>query len=351
VLTATVDAADDLRLRQFVLHTRVLERMRHDDRMAALYGLLNELRVRRFMHLLYGDLLLLYQEMEKSPRPGEILKQLDDEESLDRRATKQVCELLLPKMLLLAQSLPELKRNLEKLGIFYPYHVRGWDEAWLREAFGEGVASQWGTANGHAQVDRLRGFVRGTQASLWRSLAEIERALSRLEPVYSEKLRSARTRATNRQYGMASAIGLTGLIATGQWYLPAIASLNLVTALVSSLESNQQHQALLMEHGREVLEWWSVFVDAFCVQVRESRRYLVGYFDAQSKRDCEIYKKLSATKPEALLENLKRALHDRIRSESAERFERIWEGAPQIRQDLIETLDQIVVSNSTPQLP
>lgn len=348
VLKASVAEADDLRLRKSIMHTRIVDRMQHNDRMSSLYEILNDLRVRRFMHGLFAELLLLHQELEQPPLPKEILERLEDYPSFDRATAKQVCQDLLPKMLLLAQSLPPLKRHLERLGTFYPYQVRNWDDAWLKEAFGEPVAGQWSAANGSAHVDRLRGFVRGTQASLWRSLAEIERGLGPLEPVYSEKLKAARGRAMKRQYGIGGALGLAGLatgLAGGPWYLAANASVTLVTALISSLESNQQHQTLLLEHGREVLEWWNIFVESFCVQVYESRRFLEAYFDVQSKRDCDMYKKLMSENKTDHLNQLKDALHKQIRAESAHRFEHLWEGATQVRQDLIESLDRIALTD------
>lgn len=340
ILNARIDESDDLRLRRAIMHTRIVHRMNDQTGIAPLYEILNDLRVSRFLHLLFGDLLMLFDKMEQTPSPVELLNRLRNDTG-DKDATKN-CKALLPKMLLLAESLPALKRNLERLGVFYPYQIRSWDNVWLEQSFGADIASRWGAVNGPGQIEHLRVFVRGAQASLWRSLTEIERCLARIEPVYSEKLNASRRRATNKQFGLSSAIGLTGLIATQQWYLPAIASLNLITGLVTSLETNQQHQALLLEHGREALEWWNVFANAFHVQVHESKGYLLTYFDHLSKRDCEVYKQLASGETSApLMNHLQTVMQERICIESEARFEQLWEGATQIRQDVGESLDRI----------
>ena len=140
--------------------------------------------------------------------------------------------------------------------------------------------------HGRSEISNLRSFVRGVQSSLWRSLSEVERGLGRLESVYSEQLKKARKKALTRTVSstlLTTTGGAVVAYTTGQWYLLFASGLNVVNSVVSAYESNQQHDALLLDHGVEVLAWWETFVKALAMQVYESHTFIRSYLDQQAK--------------------------------------------------------------------
>lgn len=342
-----VAEADSLNFRKATVHNSVVTRLDHEDnqKMAFLYGTLNELRVRKFMRLLYSDVVQLYREMQVDPEPKNVLERFNSQGPPDEESQKS----LISKLVLLAQAIPQLKRNLEQLGTFYPHQVNQWDSAWLEETFGSEVATKWSNQQGRRQTEKLRGFVRNTQSSLWRSLSEIERGIAKLEPVYSETLRSARKTNDIKQAGISGAGGLALggalLLAGGGWILAGMGSLNMANTIMSIVSRNGQLEALLADHGPEVLRWWEVFSQAFHVQVHESKTYLVQHFDGLSKRDAEIFQQLMQSEPD-LQHRVKTQLRKQVLLESEQRFQPLWTGGKQVEQDLIELLEEIESSGA-----
>ena len=342
-----VAEADALNFRKATVHNSVVTRLDHEDnqKMAFLYGTLNELRVQRFMRLLYSDVVQLYREMQADPEPKNVLERFNSQGPPDEESQKT----LISKLVLLAQTIPQLKRNLEQLGTFYPHQVNQWDSGWLEETFGSEIATKWSNQQGRRQTEKLRGFVRNTQSSLWRSLSEIERGLAKLEPVYSETLRSARKTNDIKQAGISGAGGLALggalFLAGGGWILAGMGSLNMANTIMSIVSRNGQLEALLTDHGPEVLRWWEVFSQAFRVQVHESKAYLVQHFDGLSKRDAEIFQQLMQSDPD-LQHRVKTQLRKQVLLESEQRFQPLWTGGKQVEQDLIELLEEIESSGT-----
>lgn len=357
-LKLLVPDVDERRLREAVMVGQVEDDAAGND-LDRLYQVLNELRVRNFLTRLFDDLLLLHQQIHASPSVADLLEDLAAMESHSgkngepppRRTEKQIREELLRKVLLLASRLPELKRNLERLGTFYPYQVLTWDEQWLTRTFGPKVAQAITSHARHAMISELRGFVRTTQAGIWRSLAEIERILARLEPVYSERMKEVRKKAFVRQLGASAITGVLGG-ATGAWYIPAVSALNAVNSVIGAWDLGQQDNALLLDNAEDTLRWLETFSDSLVMQIGESNEFLLRYFQRLSLRDRKLVLEHVAKEhqPAALL-TIRTVLKDQIRIETTSRFTELWEGAPlielgpgapQIRQDLVDVLDQLL---------
>ena len=345
LLKALVDPIDDLRLRRSTMHTQVIERLEASPSMAELYGILNELQLNKFIHQLFGDLQILYQEMEKDPKPQQLLQKIHARNG-EVELNKEVCSNVLTKLVVLANSLPDLKRQLERLGTLYPYFVQESDDNWLTVAFGESVAKNWKAQRGQLEIEKIRSFVRTTQGGLWRSLTEIERNLSRLEPVYLSRLKSTHKKALYRNTFSTVAIGGAGSLFTGAVVFPAVAAINVVNVVLSHYENNKQNQAILNEYGVEVLEWWQVFIRAFSVQVHESKNYLTRMFESYAKRDCDFFKKVPTKDRQQFLIHLKEQLQLRIKSESTDRFQFLMDGENQVCQDVIESLHKHTIKDS-----
>ena len=340
VWRAKLDSVDDTRFRQSFLQSRVNGRIAQSTGIAKLYEILIDLQSNRFMELLFNELFVLFEEMERNPGPKALIETLTNQSSLDSESRKA----LLSKIVLLAETLPDLKRSLERTGTLYPYQMRGGDDAWLKDVFGEEYAHHWERLNARSEVAQIRGFVRNTQSNLWRSLVETERSLARLEPVYSEKLKLARTKSFRRGLGTSAFTTTAGAVmayATGQWYLPFANSLQLVNSFLSHYETSQQHDAILFDHGLDVLRWWCVFAETFAVQVLESQDYIRNYLDQLAKRDCELFKKVAPAEQTRFAQHLKSQLELRIQRESEGRFEVLGIGAMQLKQDLIEGLGRL----------
>ncbi|MFM7056324.1 MAG: hypothetical protein ACKO2P_05310 [Planctomycetota bacterium] len=351
-LELIVPELDDRRLRASVLSGQVEDEVAHND-IDHLYHVLNRLRVRNFLTRLFDDLLLLHQQIHASPSISELLDDLqsiiepqsnrkpDIATAPPRRTEKEFREQLLKKIVLLATSLPELKRNLERLGTFYPYQVLTWDEQWLGRTFGEDAARVITQQARPATITELRSFVRTTQAGIWRSLAEIERILARLEPVYSERMREVRRKALSRQLGVSAAIGVLGSAAG--WYIPAVSAVNAVNAVMGAWDLGQQNGALVLDNAEEILRWLQTFSDALVMQIGESDEFLQRFFKRMSVRDRKlVLEHVRKEDQPAALKTIRVALKEQIRVESNSRFCELWDGAPQIRQDLVETLDQLI---------
>jgi hypothetical protein len=352
-LQLLVPEVDDRRLRETVLVGQVEDDSAVND-IDHLYHVLNQLRVRNFLTRLFDDLLLLHQQIDAAPSVSELLEdylavtELRSSKNAApdlpplRRTEKQLREELLKKILLLAATLPELKRNLERLGTFYPYQVLTWDEHWLMRTFGEEVARAITAHARPGMITELRGFVRTTQAGIWRSLAEIERILGRLEPVYSERMKEVRKKAFVRQLGASTLTGALG-VAVGNWYIPAAAAVNALSSGIGAWDLGQQNNAVLLDNAEEMLRWLQTFSDSLVTQIGESNEFLLRFFKRLSLRDRKLVLEHVAKEhqPAALL-TIRSALKDQIRIEANSRFTELWEGAPQIRQDLVDVLDQLI---------
>ncbi len=333
---------DDADFRKATIHNEIVGQLSEEENqgMAFMYNALNDLRVRRFMRLLYSDVVQLYREMELDPSPASVLGKCDSGGKLDD-ATK---EALIAKLLILAVAIPQLKRNLEQLGTFYPHQINQWDIRWLGDAFGNEVACKWSAQQKQRQTQKLRSFVRGAQSSLGRSLSEIERSLARLEPVYSETIRGAKKTSDMKQMlasGSGLAMGGIMLLTGGGFVMAGVGALNFANSTFSKISSDKQLMALLTDHGPEVLRWWRVFAEAFHVQVHESKIYLEEHFSELSKRDAGIFKQLLNESKTGFTEHFKSQLKQQILFESEQRFAPLWKGGEQIAQDLIELLDEI----------
>ena len=333
------DLRDESRVREFVLHGSVMAQISDGTGARKLYHVLNGLRVRRFMSLLYASHGDLFVEIQKSPSPNELLASGFSREKNNDENLKH----LLEKILLLAQKLPELKRSLEVLGAEYPHCINTLDVTWLKRAFGEQVGNGWARQSGLNHVSQLRAFVRSTQSTLWRSLSEIERVLVRLEPVYAEQLKAARNTARKQKYIVSTAtsamtVGL-GFYNPMSFYVAGISLVNMINSVISDIKSNAQHKAMLMELGPEVLKWWSVFEKTFSFQVFESKAYLDGYFLQLAQRDAGLFKQMQNSNDTDLHAILKKALIEQIEQESQQRLESL--GGNLIQEDMAETIESV----------
>ena len=336
VWRARLDSADDNRFRQTILQARTDGRVAQSNGLARLYEISIDLQANRFMELLFNELFILFQEMERKPNSQTLVDTLSEQSSLDAESEKA----LLSKIVLLAGALPELKRGLERTGTFYPHQMRGGDDAWLKSVFGEEFAKHWDSTHGRSEIAQIRSFVRNTQSNLWRSLAETERSLSRLEPVYSDNLKSARTKSFKQSVALSASIA-TVSVATGQWYIPILSVIQITNSCLSLIEVKQQHKAILLDHGLDLLRWWGVFVETFAVQVHESHAFIRDYLDKLAKRDCNLFKKVAPADQTRFANHLRAQLELRIQKESETRFQLLCEGATQLKQDLIEGLGRL----------
>jgi hypothetical protein len=356
-LKLLVPEVDDRRLRETVLVGQVEDDAAGND-IEHLYQVLNQLRVRNFLTRLFDDLLLLHQQIHAPPSITELLEDYSEimepgagknaQTSLPppRRTEKQLREDMLKKVVLLATTLPELKRNLERLGTFYPYQVLTWDEQWLGRTFGQEVAQAILSHARPGMISELRGFVRSTQAAIWRSLAEIERILGRLEPVYSERMKEVRKKAFVRQLGASAITGALGA-AVGNWYIPAASAVNALSSGIGAWDLGQQNNAVLLDNAEEMLRWLQTFSDSLVMQIGESNEFLVRFFKRLSLRDRKlVLEHVNKEHQPAALLTIRSVLKDQIRIETNSRFTELWEGAPQIRQDLVEAVEQLIHQGS-----
>ncbi len=337
---------DTERFRKAVLHNQLLCSVSSDGGIRNLYAILNQQQVRKSSSLLFADLLLLIQKMHEVQHPDRLIESmtlLGDSANVP----KQLCTDVLAKVILLAEALPLLKRNFELIGSNYPYQLNARDEQWLCGIYGDQIARHVSKLQEELNVRSLRQFVQGVQSGMWRAFGEIERSLTRMEPLYVERVRKTRSVAT-RSAIVAPAVGIVASVGGAFLFQNPVLVLGAVTSGVSlagsitnSWTGDKANQSLLMEQGMELLEWWNVFVNSFSVQAYESDRFLSKYFDDKANRDAVLFKSMPESKRKEMLTIVRSQLVKRIEIESQERLENLWDGSTLLRQDLMELQESL----------
>lgn len=240
------------------------------DSIADLYREVQRLRTERWLWLIYGPMFLTERMLQAA---GDLpAEDGEDPEHLERRR-------VVAETLIVADQLRSVRVRLGAAAVALPYGLLDEEADWVESLAGEAAASAWLKRHRARIRDRLRGQIRGASASVSFALADVERAVSRLDPVHHPV-----DGASNK-----SLLGRVGLGAAMMLLSPVSGTLTIASAVTSKVtdrvNKDVKGKAILDRWGPQCRSSWSLVVDVAALTAVETRVVLSSLWRELAARD------------------------------------------------------------------
>ena len=271
-----------------------------------LYRVFNADRRHEFLLAMYGDVLFLNRTLQAGIPISELLHRLGAVGSVKFSEDKSLRDETLTKIITLVDTTSQMKQRAEVFASLYPYYWTQQEADWLAGVFGAQTATRYFIQERKRLVPTLRRQIRGIQAELFRTLAQIEAASKPVEALLArEDLRKHwSTKARMLLPGVASAgIGVAMMSVSGAG-IPMLASAIAIHGLGGILGHFQQDRegaAQIMRAAESVFPWWEILMETLPVSIYETGLYVDEENLRYMKRDRAMVDSAApAHKPEVL---------------------------------------------------
>jgi len=284
----------------------------------------HELRTERWLWLAFGPIVLTDRLLEEaSTLPAE---EGDDEETTARRR-------VVTETLIVADQVRAVRLRLGAAPTGLPYSLLDEEAEWL-DALLDGDGAD---ALEQVRPKILGGFrarLRDATANLGFAVADIERAVARLEPVHRPELR-----------GEQSMWGRLGLGAAMMLLSPVSGTITIASTLVGKVTEHASKDAgsrgLIDHFGPQCKSGWDLLLDVTAVCCIETRLWLRALWAELAARDRELLAHLDDQARDALLRPI---LLERIETLRGQRFAPL-PGRP---RDTIAVVTEAMLDNLEP---
>jgi hypothetical protein len=245
--------------------------------MEELYRTWQTLRVDRWLWRIYGPIFLTDGALATAevlpPEPGEA------PERHERRK-------LITESLIVSEQVRAVRLRIGAAPVALPYALLDEEADWL-DALTDGHGAAALAPSRTILLDGFRAHLRSATGTLGFALADVERAVARLESVHYPELRGGQT---------ASVLGRVGLGAAMMLLSPISGTITIAQAVVGkltdSVTADQGAQALLDRFGPQCRSSWSLLVEVTALAALETRSHLAALLRTLAARDRRLYEAL-----------------------------------------------------------
>ncbi|MCB9687410.1 MAG: hypothetical protein H6738_03890 [Alphaproteobacteria bacterium] len=237
--------------------------------LAELYRTWHQLRTERWLWWIYGPVVLTDHQLE---RAGDLPREPNEEE--ERWVRRRV----ITETLIVASQVRSVRLRMGAAPPALPYALIEEEAAWLDELTG-GKGAGALLASRSELLDGFRMHLRATLGHLGFALADVERAVARLEPVHHPELRG----------GTPSVWGRVGLGAAMMLLSPISGAITIGHAVVSrftdDLAKDGGATVLVDRFGPECRTSWALLLDVSALAMVETHNHLSQLWRKLAARD------------------------------------------------------------------
>lgn len=309
---------------------------------ADLYSRYNNIRTTNFLLTLFGDIVLLNQQLDDGITMDALVRKLESAGAKEFAEDNELRDATVQKILLLVSALTPLKQNFELLATLGPYHVLKQDTDWVASFAGQRAAQQIAAAERKRQVPAIRRHIRTVQGDIFRAMAPIEAAARPLHLIFSrDDVRPHWSTLGKQSTSLVSVVVTAGMAVTG--VAPLVMLLGAGTHgagyLFAYFSKNPEAAAQVQRAAETILPWWQVFMKTLSVAVFESRDFVNELNTAAMKRDKQLIDNASPEVRDSVIGKLKKGLSSQIVAAETAHCNPIGElGGPRV-WDLLRDLD------------
>ncbi len=309
---------------------------------ADLYSRYNNIRTTNFLLTLFGDIVLLNQQLDEGMSMDSLVGKLESAGAKEFAEDNELRDATVQKILLLVSALTPLKQNFELLATLGPYHILKQDTDWVTSFAGQRAAQQIAASERKRQVPAIRRHIRTVQGDIFRAMAPIEAAARPLHSIFArDEVRTHWSTLGKQGTSLVSVVVTAGMAVTG--VAPLVMLLGAGTHgagyLFAYFSKNPEAAAQVQRAAETILPWWQVFMKTLSVAVFESRDFVNELNTAAMKRDKQLIDNASPEVRDTVVGKLKKGLSSRIVAAETAHCNSIGElGGPRV-WDLLRDLD------------
>ncbi|ABW68739.1 hypothetical protein [Desulfosudis oleivorans] len=336
-----------------ILDTRQIKARFKTMKSLDLYREYHQLKKYNQLAILFGDIVLLDQELNDEPPVETLHKKLSNMSVEAFYENKPLQQQTIQKILLFSMFLPEFKKKFEYFSSMYPYLVYENEANFLKTSFGADVAQRILPGERQKIVQTNRQSVRQVQSHIQRSLAEIERAIAPVEELFiREELRKTWLSRIGRHLPVAGQFLLAGgsLLAGGPvGMLAGILAIRAMGDTLNHIQMDKESAGRIKIAAEKIFPWWRVFKDTLTVSIYETSEFIDQENRRCLLRDTKILQALPDSRREKAQQQRDEQLQNGIVAEKENRYVKILKESDvrfeQIEADLRSTVDNTMQEN------